>query len=57
MVLTPKLDSPRNQNLTGGILTVDSARDAVVQLEVHLGNGVLGVDGGIRDVTCPRSQF
>lgn len=32
-------------------LAVDSARDAVLQLEVHLGNRVLGEHGGIRDIT------
>jgi hypothetical protein len=31
---------------------VNGARDAVLQLEVHLGNGVLGEDGGIGDITC-----
>ena len=31
---------------------MDSARDAVLQLQVHLGYGVLREDGGIRDVTC-----
>ena len=33
-------------------LAVDGARDAVLELEVHLGDGVLGEDGGIRDITC-----
>jgi hypothetical protein len=33
-------------------LSVDGARDAVLELEVHLGNSVLGEDGGIRDITC-----
>jgi hypothetical protein len=32
-------------------LAVDGARDAVLQLEVHLGDSVLGEHGGIRDVT------
>ena len=36
-------------------LAVNGARDAVLKLEVHLGNGVLGEDGSIRDVTCPLS--
>lgn len=31
---------------------MDGARDAVLQLEVHLGDGVLGEDRGIGDVTC-----
>lgn len=38
-------------------LAVDGARDAVLQLQVHLGYGVLREDGGIRDVTycnCKR---
>ena len=33
-------------------LAVDGARDAVLELEVHLGDGVLLEDGGVRDVTC-----
>ena len=33
-------------------LAVDGARDAVLELEVHLGHRVLGEDGGVRDVTC-----
>lgn len=32
-------------------LAVDSAGDAVLQLEVHLGDGVLGEDGGLGDIT------
>jgi hypothetical protein len=32
-------------------LAVDSARDAVLQLEVHLGNRVLGEHRGVRDIT------
>jgi hypothetical protein len=31
---------------------VDGARDAVLELQVHLGDGVLGEDGGIGDITC-----
>ena len=31
---------------------MNGARDTVLQLEVHLGNRVLGEDGGIRDITC-----
>jgi hypothetical protein len=33
-------------------LAVNGARDAVLELEVHLGHRVLGEDGGVRDVTC-----
>ena len=33
-------------------LAVDGARDAVLELQVHLGDGVLGEDGGIGDITC-----
>ena len=33
-------------------LAVDGARDAVLELEVHLGHRVLGEDRGVRDVTC-----
>lgn len=33
-------------------LAVNGARDTVLQLEVHLGDGVLGEDRGVRDVTC-----
>lgn len=39
----------------GGVpnnLAVDSAGDAVLQLQVHLGDGVVGEDGGVRDITC-----
>lgn len=32
-------------------LSVDGARDAVLELQVHLGDGVLGVDGGFGDIT------
>ena len=31
---------------------MDGARDAVLQLEVHLGNRVLLEDGGVRNITC-----
>ena len=37
-------------------LAVNGARDTVLQLEVHLGNGVLGEDGGIGDITWIISQ-
>lgn len=30
---------------------MDSAGDAVLQLEVHLGDGIVGEDGGVRDIT------
>lgn len=33
-------------------LAVNSAGDAVLELQVHLGDGVLGEDGSIRDITC-----
>ena len=33
-------------------LAVNSARDTVLQLEVHLGNSVLWEDRGVRDITC-----
>jgi hypothetical protein len=33
-------------------LAVDSARNAVLELEVHLGDRVLSEDRGVRDVTC-----
>lgn len=36
-------------------LAVDSAGDAVLELQVHLGNGVLGEDGGVGDITCNRA--
>ena len=32
-------------------LAVDSARDAILQLQVHLRDGVFGVYGGFRDIT------
>lgn len=31
---------------------VDGAGDAVLQFEVHLGNGVFREDRGVGDVTC-----
>lgn len=33
-------------------LSVNGAGHAVLQLQVHLGHGVVGVDGSIRDITC-----
>lgn len=33
-------------------LAVDGARDTVLQLEVHLGNRVLGEHRSVRDITC-----
>lgn len=38
-------------------LAVDSAGDAVLELEVHLGDGVLGEYGGIGDITCVALVF
>ena len=38
-------------------LAVDSARDAVLELEAHLGDGVLGEDGGIRYITCKMARL
>lgn len=38
-------------------LAVNGTRDAVLQLEVHLGDGVLGKDRGVRDVTCRRGML
>ena len=41
-------------------LAVDSARYTVLQLEVHLGNRVLGKHRGVRDITwgkCPVSDI
>jgi hypothetical protein len=37
-------------------LSVDGARDAVLELQVHLGDGVLGENRGIGDITCPCRQ-
>ena len=31
-------------------LAVDSARDAVLQFEIHFGHGVVGEDGGVGDI-------
>ena len=36
-------------------LAVDGARYAVLKLQVHLGDGVLGEDGGVGDITCTQS--
>jgi hypothetical protein len=49
---TPKRSchTPGTDNVPDN-LAVNGARDAVLQLQVHLGDGVLGEDGGIRDVT------
>lgn len=33
-------------------LSVDSAGHAVLELQVHLGNGVVAEDGSIGDITC-----
>ena len=33
-------------------LAVDGAGNAVLQLQVHLGDSVIGEDGGVRDITC-----
>lgn len=30
---------------------MDSAGDAVLQLQVHLGDGIVGENGGVRDIT------
>lgn len=38
-------------------LAVDSAGDAVLEFQVHLGNGVLGEDGGVGDITCNRAAL
>lgn len=35
---------------------MNGARDAVLQLEVHLGDGVLGEDRGVRDVTWKKER-
>jgi hypothetical protein len=37
-------------------LAVDSAGDAVLQLQVHLRDGIVGENGGVRDITCSRSR-
>jgi hypothetical protein len=37
-------------------LSVDGARDAVLELQVHLRDGVLGENRGIGDITCPCRQ-
>ena len=34
-------------------LAVNGAGHAVLELQVHLGDSVLGEDGGIGDITCP----
>jgi len=35
-------------------LSVDGAGDAVLELQVHLWDGVLGEDGSVRDITCKK---
>lgn len=37
-------------------LAVDGAGHAVLELQVHLGDGVFGEDRGIGDITCGRDQ-
>lgn len=37
-------------------LSVDGARNAVLQLQVHLGDCVLLEDGGIADITCVAAE-
>jgi hypothetical protein len=32
-------------------LSVNSTGDTILELEVHFGNGVIGENGGIRDIT------
>ena len=38
-------------------LAVNGARDTVLQLEVHLGNGVFREHRGVRDITCGLSAY
>ena len=38
-------------------LAVDGAGDAVLQLEVHLWDGIFGEDGGVGDVTWWKSRM
>lgn len=49
---TPKRSchTPGKDNVPDN-LAVDSARDTVLQLQVHLGYSVLSEDGGIGDIT------
>ena len=35
-------------------LSVNSTGDTILELEVHFGNGVIGENGGIRDITYWR---
>lgn len=38
-------------------LAVDGAGDAVLKLQVHLGDGVFCEDGGIGDITCSTHNY
>ena len=38
-------------------LAVDSAGHAVLELEVHLGDGVVGEDRRVRDITCKKPKI
>lgn len=38
-------------------LAVDGAGNAVLELQVHLGDGVVGEDGSIRDITCKENPM
>lgn len=33
-------------------LAVNCAGDAILEFEIHLGDGVFGEDGGVGDITC-----
>lgn len=44
------LSLPRQYNVPND-LAVDGARNAVLQLKVHLGDGVVGEDRSVRDIT------
>lgn len=37
-------------------LSVNGARNAVLKLQVHLGDGVFGEDGGVGDITYNQTQ-
>lgn len=56
MVADKTLRVLRRQNIPDD-LAVNGARDAVLELQVHLGDGVLLEDGSIRDITCGGCQY
>lgn len=56
VAMKANVDVPARRTNVPDNLAVNGARDAVLQLEVHLGNRVLSEHRGIRDITCKSLQ-